>query len=682
MADTCNLNRDSNCLNGCFDDNNMDYQDYLANRMPRHSTVLRDVLFKQSGSATTPIPNYDASKHIQNEDCKSSKNTVTLSLVFASIADVLKYTKHKERLIPSVKTSLTSSEITENDCVQMTNTAIHSVYHIERIIIDSIPTRVFIVNKQTKIIIDKLISKDEHDLLEKDIKLGGIEEKLEVLTTLLTLPDDETCRKFALDKTIKSSALLYGPPGTGKTSLIKKVAVNLNLRLVHLDCIRLFQSSIAESEEMLKSVFKTAIDLSRIDTCVLLFLDQIDTICSSRRSNSWMGKRLVAQLQLLLDSMAATNQIDSLDPSLRHSKYFDQEILIGIPNSVQREEILKVLINDHELLDFHHLAQSTPGYTPADLKSLSQRLESEEVINTDSITELLKNLKCTSKRMNSEFNSTKPPVKWDDIGGLVEVKNQIRQMLDLRLNKPHVLAHYNLPKPKGILLYGPPGCCKTTLIHAAASDLQLNFLSITPSDIYSPYLGESEKAISQVFRKARLNSPTILFFDELDSFVGSRVDAEQSAVHAKVLSALLNEMDGIGINVQEITNDSVEDGGALVMAATNRPDLIDPALLRPGRFDAMMYIPPPDKQGRKSILEILLKKVRTGIIDLDKLADLTEFYSGVDFSDLCTQAFYKALDEDLDADLITQQHFEAAISEKVPSLSQEQIDFFTRFNKR
>ncbi|XP_063170036.1 ATPase family gene 2 protein homolog B [Candoia aspera] len=593
-----------------------------------------------------------------------------------------------------------------------------------------------LITPRTNVNIKETITLDRYNRLMGDsskILVAGLDEVSSALKEMIELPlrFPNTFKKLGLS--VPKGVLLVGPPGVGKTLLVKAVTGEVRACLVCLSGPVVYGSRPGESEENLRQVFKQARELSSEGPTVL-FIDEIDSLCPRRGATGHAPEhRLVAQLLTLLDGfgqddglvvVGATNRPDSLDPALRRPGRFDQEIIIGSPTLKQRKSILQLITAGMPVSDnvnLLELAEITTGFVGADLTSLCREAamqalfrnctvrSSFKFLHVDSVCPVemsdfhkaLKKIQPSSFRSGIGLTDFKP-VSWDQIGGLEDVKLKLKQSIEWPVKFPEAFVRMGLARPKGILLYGPSGCAKTMLVKAAASCSHCSFLSVNGADLFSPLVGDSEKSLSQVFRQARANSPAIVFLDEIDAILGSRsVTNTGCGVHERVLSVLLNELDGIGVklterrgNKAEVENESRElaesdkelelqevfNKDVIVVAATNRPDLLDDALLRPGRLDKIIYVPPPDQKGRLSVLKICTEKIPIDSdVSLADIATQTNMFSGADLVNLCKEAALLALQENkVEATAVKYKHFEKSLETVKSSLTHKELEFYEK----
>jgi len=452
--------------------------------------------------------------------------------------------------------------------------------------------------------------------------------------------------------------LLYGPPGTGKTLLAKAVAGETNANFTSISGPEIMGKYYGESEERIREIFKQAEENSPS----IIFIDEIDSIAPKRDEVSGdVEKRIVAQLLTLMDGIksrgkvvviAATNRPDSIDPALRRPGRFDREIEIGIPDDEGRYDILHIHTRGmpiDEKVDLKQISRITHGFVGADLEILTKeaamrslrRILPEIDLDQEKISaELIQKIKITSQDFREALKEIRPSalrevlvqipnVSWDDVGGLDSLKEELREAIEWPTKHKEAFDYADVKTPKGILLYGPPGTGKTLIAKAVAKMTEYNFISIKGPELLSKWVGESEKGVREIFRKARQAAPCIIFLDEIDSLVPKRGSGSSSShVTENVLSQILTEIDGL----EELHN-------VLIIGATNRIDIVDPALLRPGRFDRIIEVPKPDAKGRKNIFKIhTKKKPLSEDVNFEKIVELTEGFSGAEIAAIANRA--------------------------------------------
>ncbi len=586
---------------------------------------------------------------------------------------------------------------------------------IDLVVTSTTPTaEAVIVTDQTKVTVGEQVKEAPRAIPRIAYEdIGGLRPVIQKVREMIELPlrHPELFERLGVEA--PKGVLLHGPPGTGKTLLAKAVASETNANFYSIGGPEIMSKFYGESEERLREIFKEAQE----NAPSIIFIDEIDSIAPKREEvTGEVEKRVVSQLLSVMDGLqsrgkvvviGATNRINSLDPALRRPGRFDREIEIGVPDRDGRLEILQIHTRGMPLedVDLKKLADVTHGFVGADLEALAKEaairalrrilpeinLEAEnipaEVLNKiivrmSDFQEALKEVEPSAMR---EVLVEVPDIKWDDIGGLEGVKEELREAIEWPLKYPELFAQMNAVPPKGLLLYGPPGTGKTLLAKAAANESEANFISVKGPELLNKYVGESEKAVREVFRKARQASPCIIFFDEIDSVAPLRGSGTgDSNVTERVISQFLTEMDGL----EELRN-------VVIIAATNRPDIVDPALLRPGRFDRMLLVPPPDLEARKQIFRIHTKKTPLAEdVKLDELARKTEGYTGADIASICNTAVMLSIKEHIgkakdpeDAKKkakglkVAKRHFDEAM-QKVKPISGQELRMYERFSQQ
>ncbi len=585
---------------------------------------------------------------------------------------------------------------------------------INLVVISTNPSGPVIINESTRVKVSEESSKavqisqegSADSITYEDI--GGLGDAVTRVREMIELPlrHPELFKRLGVEA--PKGVLLHGPPGTGKTLLAKAIANETNSNFFTIGGPEIMSKYHGESEERLRNVFQEA----ERNAPSIIFIDEIDSIAPKREEvSNEVERRIVAQLLSLMDGMtsrgkvvviAATNRINAIDPALRRPGRFDREIEIGVPNKEGRLEILQIHTRGMPLdkdVDLQKLADISHGFVGADLHALAREAAmralrrilpdinlSSESIPLDTLRKIIVTMQDFMDVINEMEPSAMrevfvevPDIKWQDIGGLPDIKQELQEAVEWPLKYQNVFTFADATPPKGILLYGPPGTGKTLMAKAAANESEANFISIKGPELLSKWVGESEKGVREIFRKARQAAPCIIFFDELDAIAPTRGRSMgDSHVTERVISQLLTELDGLEI----LTN-------VVVIGATNRPDIIDPALLRPGRFDRILYVPPPDRESRLQIIKIHTKKKPLDQdVNIEVLADKTDGYTGADIASLSSAAVMLALREHITKypdskeaekqakDLkINMQHFEDAMK-KIRPLSKQEIDMY------
>ncbi len=533
--------------------------------------------------------------------------------------------------------------------------------------------------------------------------IGGLDDELEQVREMIELPmrHPELFQQLGIEP--PKGVLLHGPPGTGKTLMAKAVASEIDAYFTNISGPEIMSKYYGESEEQLREVFEEAEE----NAPAIIFVDELDSIAPKRGETSGdVERRVVAQLLSLMDGLeergdviviGATNRVDAIDPALRRGGRFDREIEIGVPDKSGRKEILQVHTRGMPLvdgIDLDQYADNTHGFVGADLESLTKeaamnalrRIRPELDLEADEIdADVLESMQVTEADFKEALKGIEPSalrevfveipdITWNDVGGLDDTQERLRETIQWPLEYPDVFETMDLDAAKGVLLYGPPGTGKTLMAKAVANEAQSNFISIKGPELLNKYVGESEKGVREVFEKARANAPTVVFFDEIDSIAGERGKRMgDSGVGERVVSQLLTELDGL---------EELED--VVVIATTNRPDLIDSALLRPGRLDRHVHVPVPDEEARRKILQVHTRdKPLADDVDLHELARRTDGYVGADLEALCREASMAATREfinSVDAEdattsvgnvRITTDHFETALDEVGASVDED-----------
>lgn len=571
-------------------------------------------------------------------------------------------------------------------------------------VVQTVPKGIVKVTTDTEIIIkDEAVAEEDvgqsEGITYEDV--GGIGQQLLKVREMIELPlkHPELFRRLGIDP--PKGVLLHGPPGTGKTMIAKAVATEVNAHFKSINGPEIISKYYGESEKQLREIF----DEASANSPAIIFIDEIDSICPKREDVSGeVERRVVAQMLTLMDGMqgrdnvvviGATNRRDALDPALRRPGRFDREIEIGVPDRDGRSEIMDVHTRQMPIsddFDISWVLDNTYGFVGADLAALVREaamralrrylpeidLEEEtlppEVLEKmevcmDDFKEAIRDVEPSALR---EIYVEVPEVSWEEVGGLLEVKDRLKESVEWPLTKPELFDHFGIKPPRGIVLFGAPGTGKTLLAKAIANEAQANFISIKGPELISKWVGESERAIREIFKKAKQSSPSIIFLDEFESIASMRsggTASEGSDVGNRVVNQLLASMDGV---------ESLD--GVIIVAATNRPEMIDPALLRSGRFERVLHVPPPDAGAREAIFAIHSEGMPLSKFSFKDILTGMDGFTGADIEAVCREAALICMRANKKK--VTKAQFEEAISRVRPTVTPDMLEYYQKMETR
>ncbi len=569
------------------------------------------------------------------------------------------------------------------------------------VVTETVPKGTVVISERTEIVLLEKPSKAIRAIKATGTmyeNVGGLRIEVQRVREMIELPmkHPEIFQKLGIEP--PKGVLLHGPPGTGKTLIAKAVANESGANFFSIAGPEIMSKYYGESEQRLREIFEEAQKVAPS----IIFIDEIDSIAPKRGEvTGEVERRVVAQLLAMMDGLkergqvvviGATNRVHAIDPALRRPGRFDREIEIGVPDRVGRVEILQIHMRNmpiHEDVNPESLADRTHGFVGADINALCKEAAMKalrrylpDLTTEDDIPrEIVERMSVASEDFEDALKEIEPSamrevlvdiprVTWKDLGGLGPLKQEIIEAIEWPLNCPEKFIQMGIRSPKGILLYGAPGTGKTMIAQAVANETNANFISVRGPQILSKWVGESEKAIREIFRKAKQVSPSIIFFDELDAIAPMRGLEDSNRITERLVNQLLVELDGL-----EALKDVV------VIGATNRPDILDPALLRSGRFDRLLMIAPPDKSGRQEVLKIKTAKIpNSKDVNLEELAELTEGYVGSDLDALCREAVMLAMRDNLSK--VDMSHYREASKKIRPSMEESMISYYERINER
>ena len=574
------------------------------------------------------------------------------------------------------------------------------ITQLKFIVVNSNPNQPVIITENTEVILNpKAVEISDEKIPEINYEdIGGLSEEIKKIREMVEIPmkHPEIFQRLGIEP--PKGVLLHGPPGAGKTLLAKAVANESEANFILLNGPEIMSKFYGESEKKIRDIF----DEAEKAAPTIIFIDEIDAIAPKREDvGGEVERRVVSQLLTMMDGLksrgkviviAATNRVNALDPALRRPGRFDREIKINVPDKTGRLSILKIHTRGMPLtknVNLDELSSITHGFVGADLESLSKeaamnvlrkllpkmKLDAEEpippeileklIVKQEDFVDALKNVRPSAMR---EVLVETPNVKWEDVGGLDNVKEELKEAVEWPMKYPEIFERMGIRPSRGILLYGPPGTGKTLLAKAVAKESEANFIQVKGPSLLSMWVGKSEEGMRKVFERARQVAPCIIFFDEIDSLAGKRGAEVGNKVTERVLNQLLAEMDGLE-DLKDI----------LVIGATNRPDMLDTGLLRPGRFDKILLVNAPEEEGRLKVLEIHTKKMPLAKgVDIKDIAKKTDGYTGADLEALTREAAMLALRESKEAKQVKKKHFNEALEKIKPSVNKPSIEFYKK----
>lgn len=603
-----------------------------------------------------------------------------------------------------IRRSSLNRPLIQDDIIPIIGFTISGVLYFS--VISTTPKGIVKITERTEIVL-KEETVTELEVVAKKISyedIGGLKDELQKVREMIELPLKHPELFERLGITPPKGVLLHGPPGTGKTLIAKAVANESKANFLVVNGPEIMSKYYGESEARVREIFEKA----EKNSPSIIFIDEIDSIAPKREDvQGEVERRVVAQLLTLMDGLkargkiiviGATNRVDAIDPALRRPGRFDREIELRVPDRNGRKEILQIhtrgmpIEGDEKRREeiLNHFADITHGFVGADLSALAREsamktlrrylpeidldkqipieILEKMVVTIDDFRNALKDVEPSALR---EILIDIPKITWQDIGGLESVKQLLKETVEWPIKNPELFEKLGITPPRGVLLYGPPGTGKTLLAKAIANESQANFISIKGPEVMSKWVGESEKAVREIFKKAKQSAPSIIFLDEIDSIAPRREISSESDVTERVVNQLLTSMDGI---------ESLE--GVVVIGATNRPDIVDPALLRPGRFDRLILTSPPDKKARLEIFKVHTKKMPLVQVSLEELAEKTEGFTGADIQALCRESAIIVMRENLFASKVAKEHFLKAMEVIKPSIDKETMEYYMKIGKQ